>query len=69
MLYDSPLLKPNGDRALRVAFGDERSLRVNRPVRALYRVLKENLPRGVTELVPAYALSLIHISEPTRLQV
>lgn len=68
MLYDSPLLKPNGDRALLVAFGDERSLRVNRPVRALYRVLKENLPRGVTELVPAYA-SLSVLYDPERVAI
>jgi inhibitor of KinA len=68
MLYDSPQLKPNGDRALRVAFGDERSLRVNRPVRALYRALKENLPRGVTELVPAYA-SLTVLYDPERVAI
>ena len=68
MLYDSPQLKHNGDRARRVAFGDERSLRVNRPVRALYRVLKENLPPGVTELVPAYA-SLSVLYDPDRVAI
>lgn len=55
MIYTKPETKPNGDRAVRVAFGDERSLAVNRPVRSFYKALLDNPPPGVTELVPTYA--------------
>ena len=55
MIYIEPETKPNGDRAVRVAFGDERSLEVNRPVRRLYQALQDKPPLGVTELVPTYA--------------
>lgn len=60
MLFKQPEAKPNGDRAVRLAFGDERSLEVNRPVRILYNdLLADPLP-GVVELVPAYASVTVH---------
>ena len=55
MLYKEPMIKPSGDRAFRVTFGDERSLRVHRPVRAMCLLLERNPPIGVTEKVPTYA--------------
>lgn len=55
MIFREPLVKPAGDAAFRVTFGDERTRRVNRPVRAMYRDLTDNSIRGVTELVPTYA--------------
>jgi len=55
MIFDEPLIKPSGDKALRVTFGDERSLQVNRPVRAMYEFLQESPVQGVVELVPSYA--------------
>ena len=64
MIFDQPIIKPSGDRALRVTFGDERSLRVNRPVLAMRRVLEAAPPAEITELVPAYA-SLTVMYDPT----
>ena len=55
MIFEQPLIKPHGDRALRVTFGDERSLRVNRPVRALHFLLEESPLLGIREMVPTYA--------------
>lgn len=63
MLYQQPLIKPAGDRALRVTFGDERSLEVNRPVRALRRLVAAEAPPGLTEMVPTYA-SLTVLYDP-----
>jgi len=63
MIYREPIVKPAGDSALRVTFGDERTRRVNRPVRAMYALLMKDLPTGVTELVPTYA-SLTAFYEP-----
>lgn len=63
MLYSQPLLKPSGDRALRVTFGDERSLEVNGPVRALSRLIKSQPVPGLREVVPTYA-SLTVLYDP-----
>ncbi|MGD8562295.1 MAG: allophanate hydrolase subunit 1 [Desulfarculaceae bacterium] len=55
MIYKQPLLKPSGDKALRICFGDERSLEVNQPVRTLYKRLINKPLAGITEMVPTYA--------------
>jgi len=61
MLYDKPQIKPNGDRALRIAFGDERTIRVNLRVRKLARIIRSASLPGVTELIPTYAsLTLLY---------
>ena len=66
MIYDHPLIKPDGDRSLRVTFGDERSLRVNRPVRVLARLLCSEAPPGIMEMVPTYAsLTVFYDPEKT----
>jgi len=66
MIYDEPLIKPSGDRALRVTFGDERSLRVNRPVRAMHRMVAATPPQGFLEQVPTYAsLTVMYDSRKT----
>lgn len=65
MVYDQPQIKPNGDRGLRVAFGDERSIRVNRLVRKLTRIIQSKLLPGMTELIPTYA-SLTVLYDPFR---
>jgi len=55
MLYDQPEIKPNGDCGIRIAFGDERTIRVNRKVRKLTQLIRVlNFP-GLTELIPTYA--------------
>lgn len=66
MLYDDPEVKPNGDRGLRVAFGDERSIRVNRRVRRLFRIIQAAPLPGMTELIPTYA-SLTVLYDPVRI--
>jgi KipI family sensor histidine kinase inhibitor len=63
MLYDQPEIKPNGDCGIRIAFGDERTLRVNRRVRKLGRMIQSAALPGVTELIPTYA-SLTVLYEP-----
>jgi len=65
MIYDEPLIKPSGDRALRVTFGDERSLRVNRPVRTMGRLMEADPNVVFTELVPTYA-SLTVMYDPSK---
>jgi inhibitor of KinA len=55
VLYKEPLIKPSGDRAFRVTFGDERSLSVHRPVRAMCLLLERKSLKGITEKVPTYA--------------
>jgi inhibitor of KinA len=55
MLYKEPVIKPSGDRAFRVTFGDERSLSVHRLVRAMCLLLERKSPKGTTERVPTYA--------------
>jgi inhibitor of KinA len=55
MLYREPVIKPSGDRAFKVTFGDERSLSVHRPVRAMCLLLERESQKGITEIVPTYA--------------
>jgi inhibitor of KinA len=54
-IYAEPLFKPSGDRGVRITFGDERSLEVNRPVQGLSRMLETAVIPGVEEIVPTYA--------------
>lgn len=64
MIFDKPSIKPSGDRAIRVTFGDERSLRVHKLVRGMYEFLRESCMQGVVELVPTYAsLTLMYDPE------
>lgn len=55
MIYERPRIEPSGDRAVRVAFGDERTLEVNRPVRELARLVEAAEPSGLGERIPSYA--------------
>jgi inhibitor of KinA len=55
MIYTEPLIKPSGDHGVRITFGDERTLEVNRPVRVLSRMLESTAIPGVEEIVPTYA--------------
>ena len=66
MIYDHPLIKPAGDGGLHITFGDERSLKVNRPVRALARLVQAEASLGIMEMVPTYAsLTVFYDSEKT----
>lgn len=55
MIYSEPLFKPSGDRGVRITFGDERTLEVNRPVQVLSRMLESTIIPGMEEIVPSYA--------------
>ena len=55
MIYTEPLFKPSGDRGVRIAFGDERTLNVNRPVQVISRMLESTVIHGIEEIVPTYA--------------
>ena len=63
MLYEQPQIRPNGDCGLRIAFGDERTIRVNRRVRKLAHMIQLAALPGVTELIPTYA-SLTVLYDP-----
>lgn len=63
VLYDQPQIKPNSDCGLRIAFGDERTIRVNRRVRKLAHLLQSAALPGVIELIPTYA-SLTVLYDP-----
>lgn len=55
MIYDRPILKPSGDRGIKISFGNERSLQVNKRVRLFCRRIERDLPQYFDEIVPTYA--------------
>lgn len=55
-----PQFRPVGEAALLVELGDRIDELVNRRIHALDALLARNPPRGLVELVPAYASVLIH---------
>jgi inhibitor of KinA len=63
MLYEKPIFRLMGDRALLVEMGDEISPAVNQSVQELFTALDLQKPRGILELVPGYR-SLLVICEP-----
>jgi len=63
MLYETPLFRPMGDRALLVELGDEISPAVNQSVQELFTGLDLQTLRGVVELVPGYS-SLMVVCDP-----
>lgn len=66
MLFEQPQIKPNGDLGLRIAFGNERTVRVNRRVRKLARMVHSVALPGVTEMIPTYA-SLTLLYDPVQI--
>lgn len=59
MLYEIPIYRVMGDRALLVELGDEIHPSVNNKVRELFLRLDRESIRGVTELVPSYRSVMI----------
>jgi inhibitor of KinA len=59
MLYDTPIFRVMGDRALLVELGDEVHPSVNRKVRELFLRLDRDSIKGVKELVPSYRSVMI----------
>lgn len=55
-----PTLKPLGDSALLVTFGNKMDLRLNQRVHALAALLDSAPLAGIRETVPAYATLLVH---------
>jgi inhibitor of KinA len=63
MLYDAPIFRIMGDRALLVELGDEISPKVNTAVRKLFLKLDREALEGVKELVPGYR-SVMVVCDP-----
>jgi KipI family sensor histidine kinase inhibitor len=66
MLYERPLYRLMGDRALLVELGDEICPDVNQKVRELFVGLDQQAPDGFIELVPSYR-SLMVIYDPLKI--
>ncbi len=65
MLYDQPVFRIMGDRAILVELGDRISPSINEKVRELFLKLDRRPPEGVMELVPSYR-SLMVVYDPLR---
>ena len=65
MLYDQPIFRIMGDRALLVELGDQISPSINEKVRELFLKLDHRPLEGVVELVPSYR-SLMVVYDPLR---
>ena len=65
MLYDPPVFRIMGDRALLVELGDEISPSINEKVRELFLKLDRCPLEGLVELVPSYR-SLMVVYDPLR---
>jgi inhibitor of KinA len=59
MIYEEPVFRPMGDRAVLVELGDEISPEVNDRVRDLLFALDQGPIQGIVDLVPAYASLLV----------
>jgi KipI family sensor histidine kinase inhibitor len=65
MLYEQPLFRIMGDRALLVELGDQIDPSINEKVRELFLRLDRHPLEGVVELVPSYR-SLMVVYDPLR---
>jgi KipI family sensor histidine kinase inhibitor len=65
MLYDPPIFRIMGDRALLVELGDQIDPSINEKVRELFLRLDRRPLEGVVELVPSYR-SLMVVYDPLR---
>jgi inhibitor of KinA len=63
MIYEKPVFRPMGDRAVLVELGDEITPEVNDRVRDLLFALDQSPLQGIVDLVPAYA-SLLVVYDP-----
>lgn len=68
MVYDSPVFRIMGDRALLVELGDQISPSINEKVRELFLKLDRRAPEGVVELVPSYR-SLMVVYDPLKINL
>ena len=68
MLYDKPLYRLMGDRALLIELGDQISPDVNQKVRELFAGLDQQAIDGFIELVPSYR-SLMIIYDPLKISL
>lgn len=66
MVYDPPIFRAMGDRALLVELGDGISPAVNRKVRTLFLLLERHQIEGLVEMVPGYR-SLLIVFDPLKL--
>ena len=68
MLYDAPIFRLMGDRALLVELGDDISASVNQRVQELFTALDLHPVDGVRELVPSYR-SLLVVYDPLNISL
>jgi KipI family sensor histidine kinase inhibitor len=59
MLYDNPIFRPVGDRALMVELGDKVSSDVNQAVQKLFAGMDFHDSGGILELVPSYRALMV----------
>jgi inhibitor of KinA len=63
MLFEQPVFRPMGDRALLVELGDEIDRGVNRKVRELFLRIEKEQVQGIKDLVPCFR-SLMVVYDP-----
>ena len=71
-LFDNPVVRLVGDLGLLVEYGDAIDPVINRKVRAMAMVVKEDPPAGIVEVIPTYRSLLILYdpvaTDPSRLE-
>ena len=55
-----PMIKPAGDAALQVVFGNVISPEINMKVTGFAALIKQQLVEGITDMIPAFCTLLIH---------
>lgn len=58
-MFTEPQICYAGDQALLISLGNEINLDTNRKVHAFARLLQENIPQGIIDIIPAYTTLVI----------
>jgi KipI family sensor histidine kinase inhibitor len=66
-LFDTPVFRVAGDRGLLVEYGGSIDPEINQKVRAMSLALEQEMPDGVTEVVPTYR-SLLIVYDPEKIR-
>lgn len=62
-IFSQPVFRHVGDRGLLVEFSAEIDLETNQKIHAFCRLLEDDLPEGIVEIIPSYR-SLVLVYEP-----
>ncbi len=60
MIYETPIIRPAGDRYLLIEFGNEMTLELNFMAQGLATTIAETKLKGVVETAPCFATLLVH---------